>query len=84
MSVFKPPEHMNFQATDLDDAWWRWEQQFRTYFMKCETTKKSKDVQVDIFLHAAGPAAQEIHSHFIFATSEAKDNYKTILNKFGS
>ena len=57
MDVFKPPGHMNFQVTDLDEAWWRWEQQFRTYFMECETTKKSKNVQVAILLHAAGPEA---------------------------
>ena len=84
MGVFKPPGHMNFQAMDLDEAWWRWEQQFGTYCTECETTKKSTNVQVAILLHAAGPEAQEIHSHFSFATGEAKDNYETILNKFGS
>ena len=53
-------------------------------FNACETTKTLKDVQVAILLHAAGPGALEIHPHFSFAMGDAKDDYETILNKFGS
>ena len=74
MDVLKAPGHMNFQATEWEEAWRRWEQQFRTYFTACEITRKSNNVQVAILLHAAGPETKEIHSHFSFATSETKDN----------
>ena len=47
-------------------------------------TRNKKNVQVAILLHAVGPEAQEIHSHFSFVTGEAKANHETILNKFGS
>ena len=83
MGVFKTPGHMNFQTTDMDEAWRRWEQQFRTYFTEWETTKKIKNVQVAILLHAVGPEAQEIHSHFSLATGDAKDNHKTIWMHLG-
>ena len=55
MDMLKPPGHM-------DEAWHRWEQTFKTYFLVCEIGKKDPDVQVAILLHAAGPEAQEIHS----------------------
>ena len=42
-----------------------------------------KNVQVAILLHAAGPEAQEIHSHFSFAPGEAKANYETIWINLG-
>ena len=82
MDVLKPPGQFHFNDTNLDDAWRRWERQFRTYFAACELSKKDKKVQVAILLHAAGPEAQEIHRQFEFAEGEDPDNYEDILKKF--
>ena len=76
------PHAHEFPSHEL--GWNLAEEQFRTQFNACETTKTSKDGHMAILLHAAGPGALEIHPHFSFAMGEAKDDYETILNKFGS
>ena len=81
MDVLKPPGQFHFKVTNLDDAWRRWERQFRTYFAACELLKKDKKVQVAILLHAAGPEAQEIHKQFELPEGEDLDNYEDILKK---
>ena len=84
MDMLKPPGHMDFSASNLDEAWRRWEQQFKTYFLACEIGKKDPDVQVAILLHAAGAEAQEIHSQFKFETGEDPKSWELVLKKFSS
>ena len=82
--MYWSPQAHAFPSHELGWNLAEWEEQFRTQFNACETTKTLKDVQVAILLHAAGPGALEIHPHFSFAMGDAKDDYETILNKFGS
>ena len=84
MDMLKPPGHMDFSASNFDEAWRHWEQQFKTYFLACEISKKDPDVQVAILLHTAGVEAQEIHSQFKFETGEDPKNWELVLNKFSS
>ena len=80
--MLKSPGHMDFSASNLDDTWRRWEQQFKTYFLACEISKKDPDVQVAILLHAAGAEAQEIHSQFKFEIGVDPKSWELVLKKF--
>ena len=63
MDVLKLTGRMNFQATNLDEAWRKWEQLFHMYFNTCEIAKKVNDVQVALLLHAAAPEAHRKSTH---------------------
>ena len=84
MEVLKPPGQFAFDASNLAEAWRRWEGQFNTYYEACELEKKPGKVQVAILLHAAGPEAQEIHSQFRYdaTVGESKEDYEQVLRKF--
>ena len=82
MEGMRPPMQMNFVTGNVADNWRRWEQQFLVYYTACELSKKAKETQVAILLHAAGPEAQEIHETFTFVNDDDKKDYKAILAKF--
>ena len=84
MDTLKPPERFQFDTGNVDESWRRWESQFKVYHVACELGKKTPKVQVAIFLHAAGPEAQEIFKQFQFAEGEDNTNLDTVLSKFRS
>ena len=83
MENFKAPDAFSFDGLNVAQRWTRWQKQFQMYFTACELGKKSKEVQVAILLHSAGPEAQEIHEQFQFTEDGDKKEYLKILEKFG-
>ena len=57
-------------ARNLEEAWCKWEQQFRIYFQVSELDKKSPVTQTAILLHVAGPDAQEIYQTRMHPTNK--------------
>ena len=64
MEFVKPPEEFAFGEPNAPQRWARWEKQFEPYFTAAELSNKSKEVQVDCLLNAAGAEAQELYELF--------------------
>ena len=82
MEVLKPPEPMNFKASNTADAWDKWAARFSNYFKAAELKKKDADVQVAILLELAGPDSLTIHKMFTFAEGDNGNDYELVLRKF--
>ena len=82
MDGLRPPGHVNFKSKDIGVQWQKWKKQFTVYFAACELSKKSKETQCAILLHAAGPEALEISETFTWLATDDKEDYKLLLQKF--
>ena len=82
MDGLRPPDHVDFNATDLAVKWQRWKRQFIVYYDACELVNKPKATQCARLLHAAGPDALEISDAFTWTADEDKEDYATLLKKF--
>jgi hypothetical protein len=92
MDKLPQPKGLNFKSTNLADAWDKWISRFKNYATAVELKKKSKDVQVAIFLEVLGDGALDIFNTFNFKPAsgegetaipaESREDLDTVIKKF--
>lgn len=81
MEHLKPPEPLDFDAPNLANEWRKWKNSWDIYALASGVSEKPEPVQCAVFLHVAGPSAQQINSTFVF-TDEQKDDITELISKF--
>ena len=83
MDKLPPPDRLDFKSANLANDWRKFEETFLNYYHAAELAGKSKETQVAILLHLAGPESLEIKKSFVFSGSgdDTRDNYKAYLKK---
>ena len=82
MEKLRAPAAMQFDVSNVAEAWRKREMQFETYFDATEVGKKAKKTQAAILLTIAGAEALDIFQTFAFGEGESKEDVETILKKF--
>ena len=84
MSGLRLPAELNLSASNVAAAWQQWRREWQYYAAARELSDKPVAVQVGTFFNCAGPAAQEVASHFewVEADGVAKliDNFESYCN----
>ncbi len=81
MDKLPQPKGLNFKSTNLADAWDKWISRFKNYATAVELKKKSKDVQVAIFLEVLGDGALDIFNTFNSHQGKGKPLFQLNLGK---
>ena len=79
MSGLRTPTELDLSASNVCAAWQQWRRDWRYYTAARELDTKHVAMQVGTFFNCAGPAAQEVASHFAWTEADGLDS---LIDKF--
>ena len=83
MDCLKPPKELNLDsASNLDEIWKGWKQDFKIFLQATESDGKSDIVKSSILLHCIGKPAKDVYNTFTFDNAEDNMKYDKIVEKF--
>ena len=81
MENLKPPEYLNLEAPNLAEEWRRWKHSWDIYSLASGVSQKDEKIQCAVFLHVAGPGAQQVNDNFKY-NDDQKDKIKPMTEQF--
>ena len=81
MCGLRAPNELDLTASNVAAAWQQWRRDWGYYAAARELHSKSVSMQVGTFFNCAGPAAQEVASHFAWVED---DGLEKLLDDFDS
>ena len=81
MSGLRAPNELDLTVSNVAAAWEQWRRDWGYYAAARELDSKSVSMQVGTFFNCAGPAAQEVASHFAWVED---DGLEKLLDHFDS